>query len=336
MRTSHLLTALTALLVGCTGEYAITGDEPVYGMDNPRELENTVNEDRIVQVTVPETDVLFVVDNSSSMLQEQADLADAFPKFLEYFLGSGLDYHIGVVSTDMRAADQQGKLQKGAGHLFIDPDTPDPMNVFTAMANLGNHGDGNESGRAATYAALELRKEGYNEGFYREDASAHVIVMSDEHDWSDYWDVITQAEFIEWYSTLKPDMEMVTFNSIVNRPDCCGGQIGTESAGLEYIEVTNSVGGIFWDIKDGDWDLVLDQLGMQAAGLQREFYLTQLPVPESISVVVVEDGVTFEFLVEEDWTYTASRNSIVFSEFVPSALSEIQISYDVWAAAGSR
>jgi hypothetical protein len=57
MRTIAL-TALTALLVGCSGEYTINPDEPVFGIDNPRDLETPVNEDRIVQVTVPETDVL--------------------------------------------------------------------------------------------------------------------------------------------------------------------------------------------------------------------------------------------------------------------------------------
>ena len=45
-------------------------------------------------------DILWVIDNSCSMTEEQQALSQNFASFVQYFVGSGLDYHIGVVSTD--------------------------------------------------------------------------------------------------------------------------------------------------------------------------------------------------------------------------------------------
>ena len=66
-----------------------------------------------MQVTVPSVDVLWVIDNSCSMTEEQQALTDNFNKFVQYFVGSGLDYHIGVVSTnwDNESGDHRGKLR---------------------------------------------------------------------------------------------------------------------------------------------------------------------------------------------------------------------------------
>ena len=40
---------------------------------------------------------------------------------------------------------------------------------------------------------------------------------------------------------------------------------------------------------------VLEKLGMQAAGLKREFYLSQVPVVDTVRVRVVEDGEELAF-----------------------------------------
>src|SRR5262245_29508084 len=48
-------------------------------------------------------DLLFMVDNSNSMREEQANLTSNFPAFLTA-LGSASDVHVGVVSSDMGSA----------------------------------------------------------------------------------------------------------------------------------------------------------------------------------------------------------------------------------------
>src|SRR5207249_4680018 len=55
-------------------------------------------------------DVLFVVDNSPSMCEKQQNLAGKFQAFITSLQSQNLDFHIGVVATDMDNAAFQGKL----------------------------------------------------------------------------------------------------------------------------------------------------------------------------------------------------------------------------------
>ena len=85
------------MLFGACIDYNTSSTVPGFGIPNPRPLDNPTQTDRLVQVTVPTVDILWVIDNSCSMGPEQTSLADNSPIFLNYFLGSGLDYHIGTV-----------------------------------------------------------------------------------------------------------------------------------------------------------------------------------------------------------------------------------------------
>ena len=65
-------------------------------------------------------DILFVIDNSSSMLPNQAQLIRSFPRLVEALrvsrLGGDLpDIRVGVISTDLGAHDAQGDCQPYPG-----------------------------------------------------------------------------------------------------------------------------------------------------------------------------------------------------------------------------
>jgi hypothetical protein len=70
---------------------------------------------------------------------------------------------------------------------------------------------------------------------------------------------------------------------------------------------------------------------MQAVGLKREFYLSQVPVPGSIEVWVEEEGNEYPFYEGPDWEYSRARNSIRFHAYVPNPLAEVFIEYDALA-----
>lgn len=328
------------VLCACGSETNIAGPPDQVVVDNARPLVTPVQVDSIVQVQVPKVDILWVVDNSCSMFGEQTAVSENFPVFMDYFLGSGLDYHIGVVSTDMNADDHSGKLRNVGGARWIDPNTPDPIGVFTSMAVMGTTGSGIEKGREAAYTALETRNNedgGYNSGFLRDDAALHVIVVSDETDASNNVP-IGIPEWINYLNGLRPEDDMVTISSIVSPPPPEFPCFDASSNG-GYIEVTAGVGGIFWSVCDFNWSTALEMLGLNASGMKREFFLSQLPVVDTIEVAVIENGVTYKFekydelTMVGDWQYNASRNSISFIEYVPSALAEVQLTYDELSAA---
>ncbi len=331
MRPIALLASpLVALLVGCQ-DYNLQGSGDIPGKYNPPDLAATEQVDRITQLTIPAVDVLFVVDNSCSMEEEQRALRDNFDSFMQYFTGSGLDYHVGVVSTDMDSRDESGKLilDYSGDSRYIDNtmSEDEAVDSFGDRTLLGVNGSGTESGLDAVMAALTTERYGANDGFYRDDASLSIVIISDEPDQSD----VSVNEFTSWINNLKTDEELtLTFSAIVS-PDhstCPAAERGTY-----YIEVANQLDGIIWPICQEDYSGVLDELGLRAAGLKREFFLSLVPVEASLAVTVEDsEGVVTPYVVDTDWTYSRTRNSITFSEFTPLPLNVVEITYEVLAA----
>lgn len=332
MRSVGLLAFSLAFgLVGCI-EYEFGDDSLINGEPNPPNLATPVITDRIVQTTVPAVDVLWVIDNSCSMSEEQAALATNFPRFMNFFADSGLDYHVGVVSTDMSDFNQRGKLLRdpSTGLKVIDSTVQNPVPVFQGMATLGTNGDADEKGRAAAYTALVTRGSTDNAGFFRSDAFLSIIVVSDENDYSGDFPV-SLPNFIDWLQTVKPTPDMVSFSSIVTPPTGCPGA-SSYDIGTEYLQVTQAVGGVEWPICQSDWDQALEELGLRAAGLRREFFLTEVPVADSLAVWIEDDGQRTDYHQGVDYTYNRQRNSVLFANLIPDPLSEVFIEYQVLAA----
>ncbi|MBK9036535.1 MAG: VWA domain-containing protein [Myxococcales bacterium] len=151
-------------------------------------------------------DILFVIDNSGSMAQEQANRAANFPQFISVIEQSGLDYRVAVTTTGMDYAytqeaipgfplpmsqdggDNGAMLRPGGCTLprrWIELGDPDPATLFACAANVGTSGPSDEMPLAAMRAAFDERiADGTNAGFRREDALLAVVILTDENDCS--------------------------------------------------------------------------------------------------------------------------------------------------------
>lgn len=334
---------LLGLLVACT-DYGFTPDDAVVGLDNPPDLSAPVVMDRVVQSPEQTIDILFVMDTSCSMSEEQEALDANMPSFMQFFLDSGLDYHLGVVSTNMdpRYSDAGLLTVSEDGTRFITPETRDPFATFTQLAVLGTDSHSDEQGRRAAWSAIELFGATENAPFYRDDATLSVVVISDEDDQSGTAPV-DLPEFIGWLDGLKSGGPAQTsFSAIVADTDRCA--TSSFNVGDDYIEAVHATGGVLWSICTDRWDLALEQLGMEAAGIRSEFFLSQVPVPGTLHVEVREpSGELFEVaLVEaptppQAWVdgvppweaaYDRARNAVQFYEQLPSPQAEFLATYE--------
>jgi hypothetical protein len=165
-------------------------------------------------VAPQKTDILFVIDNSASMKEEQEGIATELPAFLEAITeGSGVaqDFRVGVITTSVyqrtqlsngtdsiRAfPDESGRLQPvkdAAGtptdERFIDGADPFLLEKFRRLVVQGVSGSGQETPfEAARLAVTEPLLttpigEGGNKGFLRDGARLLVVVVTDEEDCS--------------------------------------------------------------------------------------------------------------------------------------------------------
>jgi hypothetical protein len=312
-------------------DYNPEANIPPQSISNPPALESPIVTDYITQTQNPAADILWIIDNSCSMSNEQNKLAENFPQFMNYFVGSELDYHIGVTSTDVDNSYNGSKgtlreghsrkpiplgpevLQEESTSYYIDEYTANPISVFVDMATMGTLGAGTEKGLGATYLALETKRETANIGFYRNGAAIHTITISDEIDQTPET-IISRANFIDWYGGLKGQSSYTTFSAITKL-----------DVANNYEFVASKIGGLVFDI-ERDWSPFLSELGIQASSLQTEYFLSQLPVMETINVSVINGFIIYTFTPEE-WTYSEPRNSISFIAFQPLALSVITIQY---------
>jgi hypothetical protein len=151
-------------------------------------------------------DLLFVVDNSGSMSEEQTNLAANFPAFIQVIQDSGLDYRVAVTTTGMDYTYQQqlpiggtiptsqtggdngAMLQPGGcnmAHRWVDATDADPAAAFACAAAVGTDGPSDEMPLAAMRAAFDERMtDGTNGGFRRPDALLGIILLTDENDCS--------------------------------------------------------------------------------------------------------------------------------------------------------
>jgi len=356
MVRSLLALLFVLLAVGCQSENEIrTPGKHVQAPGNAPPIEAVIHIDRYTQKNIEYMDVLWVVDNSCSMYDDQLELVTNFPAFFQFFATSTHDYRLGVVSTDMYDPAQSGRLRNAGGFKWIDRYTPDPVTKFQQMAFMGTWGSGNERGRDAAYAALETLRDTDNAGFYRQGdqgTALHVIFISDEPDFSSD---ISLNEFIAWLGNQKNAPDMVTASSIVGLGAPSSKDTGLKkdtgqpytppcyaSTGTGYLETTRSIGGVEWSICAEDWSEVLEQLGLLTAGPKREFFLSHNPVPETIKVRVIDNSLAEEPVTlvfegpwddngdtghQPDWIYNQGRNSIAFLEYTPNPLAKVEIEY---------
>lgn len=176
-----------------------------------------VDQDKIEQLDIPAVpkgfDILFVIDDSGSMEDEQASLRANFPKMIEVLeqLEGGLpDVHIGVITPNLgtsaidgtsaapvdtcTATGEAGALRAVNGVRFLS-DKPDGdggrirnytgtlAEAFSELANVGFDGCGIEQHLEAIKRATD-GSQPLNAGFLREDAYLAVIVIADEDDCS--------------------------------------------------------------------------------------------------------------------------------------------------------
>lgn len=361
MRLSNRWAVGAAALVGCQ-EYDLKGDHP---NEVPTTIGGTSQSQTVPPGTTPpgttptnptqppgpphdegetsdvivvppefRVDVLWVVDNSGSMGDNQLALATESPTFIDFFEATvGLDYHIGVISTDMDDPLHQGKLREAQGVRWLDTDTPDPYAVFDEMVMMGVDGSGDEAGRAATRAALETEIDAWNTGFFRDEAPLAVIVISDEPDSSDLYGVDILG-FVDFMMAFKPDPSLVTMSTVVG-PAPVYDTTGCANPPTGYPEVQTALNGLFYSICDPNWDTVLTSLATLAIGVRLEYFLTEIPDPATIQVQVIEADGTEVWLTQAgvEFEYDPLRNSVQLLTYAPGALATVYLHYEVdWGA----
>lgn len=213
-------------------------------------------------------DVLYVIDNSPSMYDEQKTLIENFGTFtqeMQAALQNVEDYHIGVITTDnyeqegffddsTPVVNKSEPLCKFLGGMVVESQaglcTPfaagsryitqqdDLASKFACVAEVGEDGDSDERVGDALIGALSPANNApgaCNEGFSRPDALLIVVILTDENDSSD-------ASVQQWYDAVvaavgKPENAVVLSLIWDDSEPSCSSEL-SESTGYTIREFT--------------------------------------------------------------------------------------------------
>lgn len=242
--------------------------------------------------TDPPADILFFVDQSCSMDDDQRALADNFSSFIGALSTYTTDWHVLVANDD-----------DGCGYGVLTASTANYADKFSTMVKKGG-GLWTEAGLYVTSAAVDKTDGGEcNASFLRADALLHVINVSDEPDQSPgYWQTFVDAMIAK-----KGDAAHVRVSSVAGPvPGGCSDRDNSADPGTGYNEAASYTGGEFLSIC-GNWSSHVKSLAATSI-LVDTFTLSKKP--DSSSIVVYTNGTKRS----SGWSYDSSSNSIVFDE----------------------
>ncbi len=344
----------TAVGTSYTPDLLVISDDPI----NPTAslgLEGTGGEyswyeETFLQNFYDSVDVLWVLDNSGSMSDSINRVKDNYDTFINQFVTEELDFHMGVITTDMSTATDQGKLRGSPTYTSSDMSESEIIDTFMDTVNLilDRTGDGSEKGFDATEAALtEPLVSGHNAGFFRDfdddgnEVAIATIIVSDENNdlMASIHESSSTTTFSDWYLGLKSSSDRVTFSAICGDPTwdsslifggCENGNIDGD-AGDEYVYAVNRTGGFWASICSSDFSEAIENLSQTAAGLRSSFTLKYTPTGSALDIVVEVNGVPVDYYsasTGNGWMLDYDTNSIVFyGDSVPEAGATVYVAY---------
>ncbi|MBX5481103.1 MAG: VWA domain-containing protein [Myxococcaceae bacterium] len=283
---------LVILLAGCPDDRVVKTRPP------------DVFVDTFSQQSATKVDVLWVVDNSGSMADEQENLAKNFGAFINLFTRGSIDYRIAVTTTDTF----KDKGQFRGNPKILTPQTGNVEAAFASNIKVGINGSPNERGLEAALMALE-RQQQINQpkleaielcktkcgsdaaciqdcpektpiDFLRPDAYLYLIFVSDEEDKSDY-DVLYYWRAYEIANGIGNDGTVNAAAIVGPKDNTCNATYGSR-----YIALTERTSGEIGSICDSNFSVTLRKLANNAVGLKRKFALTRKPNVETLKVTL--------------------------------------------------
>ncbi len=269
----------------------------------PPGLTHTAQEQRFFNTN--KVDILVITDNSRSMTEEQKLLSSPFNGFIGNLNSAGIDWQIGVTTTDVCSQSDSIGCGSGVGAngAFIGPVGSNPSTgnqyiikksgnqagdeqLFASTVQRGTDlGSGDERGLYALNLAIDKRLN-ENAGFFRDNSALAVVLLSDENERSDGGtNQSGQLAPLSGYDMPQPLVAKVNstwngekpfqFNSIIIKPDdqaCLNTNSTTEGRGFYgtvYNDLSNLTSGAVGSICETSPGAFAEMLKKIASAIQQ-------------------------------------------------------------------
>lgn len=293
-------------------------------------------------------DILWNIDSSGSMGEEQANLADGASQFFTTLNQAGVDYRLAVNTQDSDECTQLRALADGAWR-YIDKNTPNAVTEWATLASPGTSDSSNETGFYCA-RAVDLT------GFDRPNAKNLIVMVSDEpenetadeniyissdytaRDFTDYKNFFLGTGSTYFAISGTGNYVRNTFSDPANNyystpSENCSGEGGSAVGGGHFKEIAKLTGGSSASIcaDASSWTVVFDEIIKAASALASQFALKQVPIPSTLQVKVAGKDVARDTAHQNgfDLVYSVDGATVVFyGDALPTANQKVDVSYD--------
>ncbi len=260
-------------------------------------------------------DIVWVIDNSGSMSDEQAQLGSNFNVFINEFVAKNVDFRMGITTTDCSSDTKCGKMVTGSDSKLTSAQAALNKNQFLAdfkgLVQVGISGSGSEKGLQGAKTFMTK----YSTSLIRDEAYLAVVILSDEEDQS----AGTVASYTDALKSFKSSAGLVKVYSIVDLNKTNSGS-GITVGGDRYKAASVNTAGVAADIR-ADFAGVLSDMGNDIINLLDSFALAANPVAGSLKVYVNDQLVS-------NYSYDVSSRSIKFDpNSLPQVGANIKVTY---------
>lgn len=255
----------------------------------------------------PPSDIVFSVDQSCSMSDDNALLASNFSTFISQLSNYTTDWQIMIANAD------NGCNNGG----IYNPNTPNYVSSFQSQVQTGGAGYNTERLLTIVSSAIENTDAGEcNYGFLRSNAMLHIIMVSDEPDQSSSG----HSTYVNQIIAKKGAPENVRMSVIYNPNNHVG----------RYTGAANDTGGLIFDIRNSNWASPSNlQLLAEASVISDQYDLGNPALEHTIQVFVNGFEVAYS---SGNWHYDSGANAVVFDQNPPQEGDTISITYAVPAS----
>lgn len=282
-------------------------------------------------------DILFVVDNSKSMLQYQQRLATQMQNMVSTLNSLGMDYRVAVTTTTMSkdsASYPISRVLVGSPAYL----TRGNINLLTDRIIVGESGSDLERGLdAMAYVTSSSYLSSIGSDFIRSDALLSVIFISDEKDMSSEFGNPNSSDFVNYLNTRKPAFSsgamawLVNYIGILSNQSCdiLGGSV---SIGTQFISLVTASNGVKSSICNPDLSLAVSNIKARIIDQITAYRFPDAPNKSTIQVTVggraiVEDLVNGWTLETENLTGSTKYLLKFHGDSVPAADENVDVKY---------
>lgn len=281
------------LISGCSDPVSFQPTDP-YSQSNSSGLSKS--EHFTQGIVSKKLDILFVIDNSASMAEEQQKMGERIDSFLDSLYD--VDWQIGITTTDVSDGKYgvKGQLLNfvGTSGYILNKNTP---NYTVAFKNTIQRSEsylcgtdcasGDEQPMRAAIMAIEKRNT-ENRGFFRSGADLGLLVLSDEDEKSSGPATATPAAEVvatvdaAWGMSKK----LMTYGMIIIPDDnvCLGANSTGGHYGTFVMSLATLTGGLVGSICAENYAPTLGLLANHARGLLEYVQLRYIPVVDSVVI----------------------------------------------------